>query len=181
MVVVIIVAAAGLGVYYYNLKGAIRYQDSEKQSLMKQQILLSATINLQADVDTLTVKVRERINIIKELTSDSDLRFAMLQHINSILPENLWLTSIVEKEDKGVILYTLEGMSYTKEDISGFLMGLEKYDKFRNVALQSIKPSPMEIRDAYQYVVSVQLAGFEPPPPPKEKALPSKQQAAVKK
>lgn len=47
-------------------------------------------------------------------------------------------------------------MSYTKQDISEFLASLETYENFRNVSLESIRPAPLEIRDAYIYSVRVE-------------------------
>jgi len=181
LVLLIIIAAAVMGGYCYYINKNIQAKDAEKQSLLKQQMLLKETVELQQQVDELKGKVLERVNIIKDLTANSDLRFAMLQHINSILPENLWLINIVESTSGNEISYTIEGMSYTKEDISSFLLGLEKYDKFKNVSLKSITPSPMEIRDAYQYVVDVELVTYKPPEPPKEQKLPSKKTKTAEK
>lgn len=173
LVLIVIAAIAGMGFYYYTVGKSLQGLERQQQSLSNQQKQLTAAVNLQKEVDALTEKVRERVNIIKELTADSDLRFAMMQHINGILPENLWLLSIVENEEPDKVSYTIEGMAYSKESISSFLEGLEKYEKFTNVALKSIKPSPMEIRDAFSYIVTVELARYQPPKPPEEKTAKS--------
>jgi hypothetical protein len=77
--------------------------------------------------------------------------------------------------------FTIEGMSYTKKDISRFINGLQHYKKFNSVALESISPSPLEVRDAYQFIVRVQLAGQQPPADDKSAKKPAKTAAAVKK
>ena len=164
-VLLIIIAAAGLGGYYYYLGTSLKMQENKLQNLMQQQLSLQKRVKLHDEVDEFEKKVSERVGIIKELTRDSDLRFAIIQHINSILPDNLWLLNITETILGTRVSYNIEGMSYTKESISNFLQGLEKYDKFRNVSLQSITPSPMEIQDAYQYAVKVELATYQPPEP----------------
>ena len=164
-VFLIIVAAAGLGGYYFYLGTTVKDQENELQMLMQQKISMQKKIKLQEEVDELTKKVSERVGIIRELTQDSDLRFDIIKHINSILPENLWLLNITENNLNTRVTYNIEGMSYTKESISSFLQGLEKYKKFRNVTLQSITPSPTEIQDAFQYVVQVELATHQTPEP----------------
>ncbi|MBN1294492.1 MAG: PilN domain-containing protein [Candidatus Latescibacteria bacterium] len=173
-VLLIILTAIGMGTYYFYLGNSLKSMDRENQSLLQQLKLLQKTVDLQEEVDGLTKKVSERVSIIRGLTEDSDLRFAMIQHINSILPENLWLLSISEINVNNTVSFNIEGMSYTKESISVFLQGLEKYKRFSNVTLQSITPSPIEIQDAFQYIVKVDLATYQPPEPEVEKGAKDK-------
>lgn len=168
-VLLIIIAAGCLGGYYFYLGTTLKGQNNELQMLIQQKISMQKKIKLQEEVDELTKKVSERVGIIRELTQDSDLRFDIIKHINSILPENLWLLNITETNLNTRVTFNIEGISYTKESISSFLQGLEKYKKFRNVKLQSITPSPTEIQDAFQYVVQVELATYRPPEPEETK------------
>lgn len=169
-VLLIIIAAVGLGWYYYFYLGTkFEDQENQRQMLVQRKLSMQKKIKLQGEVDELTKKVSERVSIIRELTQDSDLRFDVIKHINSIMPENLWLLNITENNLTTRVTFNIEGMSYTKESISSFLRGLEKYKNFRNVALQSITPSPTEIHDAFQYVVQVELAIYQPPEPEETK------------
>ena len=159
----VIVAVGILGWFYFNLQGQITAQNSELQNLRQQEALLQDMVNLQAEVNTLRDDVAKRIAVIRELTGTSDIRFAMLQYLNDITPENLWLLRISEQEDQTGIGYAIEGMSYSKQDISTFLAELQTYENFSSVALESIRPAPLEIRDAYQYSVIVHLKTEQPP------------------
>ena len=163
VIIFALIAAGVMGKYYMQVDDTLKNLESQRISLVQKQQMLVDTIKLQAEVDALTVKVGERVNIIKELTSESDLRFDMLQHINKVLPENLWLLNITEATTENRLNFNIEGMSYSKESISGFLEGLQKNDKFNNVALRSIRPSPMEVRDAFSYIVNVELDSYRPP------------------
>ena len=156
LILLIIIAAVGLVSYYLYIVGNIKTQESELSSWKQAEKTLQNTVDLQNEVNRLREDVGKRVNIIKELTGDSDLRFSMLQHINSIIPQNLWLSRISEIEESNRIFFTIEGMSYTKQDISEFLASLETYENFRNVSLESIRPAPLEIRDAYIYSVRVE-------------------------
>ena len=156
LVLLIIIAAVGLVSYYLYIDRNIKTQESELSSWKQAEMTLQNTVDLQNEVNRLREDVGKRVNIIKELTGDSDLRFSMLQHINSIIPKNLWLSRISEIEESNRIFFTIEGMSYTKQDISEFLASLETYENFRNVSLESIRPAPLEIRDAYIYSVRVE-------------------------
>ena len=156
IILLIIIAAVGLFSYYLYTDKNLKTQENELSSWKQAERTLQKTVDLQNEVNRLREDVGKRVNIIKELTGDSDIRFSMLQHINSIIPQNLWLSRISEFEESNKIFFTIEGMSYTKQDISEFLASLETYENFRNVSLESIRPAPLEIRDAYIYSVRVE-------------------------
>lgn len=154
----VITTAAVLGWYYFQVERNIAYQNSELTNLRQQESLLQNMVNLQNQVNTLRADVGKRVAVIRELTGDSDVRFAMFQYLTDITPENLWLERITEENDPTAgISYTIEGMSYSKQEISAFLARLQEYEQFSTVALQSIRPAPLEILDAYQYSVTVRL------------------------
>jgi len=156
LVLFIIIAVAGLASYYLMTVNDLKMQESELRTWNQAEKTLQKTVDLQNEVNRLRENVGSRVTIIKELTGDSDLRFSMLQHINTIIPQNLWLLRISEIEESNKIFFTIEGMSYSKQDISTFLASLEQYENFRNVSLESIRPAPLEVRDAYVYSVRIE-------------------------
>ena len=156
LILFIIIAVAGLVSYYLMTANNLKMQESELRTWNQAEKTLQKTVDLQNEVNRLRENVGNRITIIKELTGDSDLRFSMLQHINTIIPQNLWLLRISEIEESNKIFFTIEGMSYSKQDISTFLASLEQYENFRNVSLESIRPAPLEVRDAYVYSVRIE-------------------------
>ncbi len=158
----VIIAVLGLGGFNYYLSRQIKTVESDLENWRQAERMLQSTVNLQNEVKSLREEVTKRVQIIKDLTSDSDLRFNMLKHINMITPSNLWLQNISERMETNTIVFIIEGMSYTKEDISTFLASLEKYETFTVVALESIRPAPMEIRDAFQFSVRVEMKSKKP-------------------
>ena len=162
MILLIVIAAGGLAGYYFHISDNLQKQEAELSNWKKQVAMLQEAVDLQNEVITLREDVAKRINIIKELTGDSNLRFAMFQHINNIIPENLWLLAIRETIEGNIISFSIEGMSYSKQNITQFFSDLQKYEKFTSVSLESIQPAPLEIRDAYQYAVRVELESSKP-------------------
>lgn len=163
LVLCALIAAAGLAGYTIFLQQDLHTQTIHADQLRREEASLKDTVELQKQVDEMRTRVVERVEIIRQLTADSDLRFDMLKHINGIIPENLWLMGINEMAQSSPVAFTIEGMSYSKRDISRFINGLQHYQKFRNVALESISPSPLEVRDAFQFIVRVELASVQPP------------------
>jgi Tfp pilus assembly protein PilN len=163
VIVVGVVAFAVVAGWYFLLNRQVGDVNRQLAFLQQEEASLKGTIELQKEVEQLKQKVNERVGIIRELTADSGIRFEMLKHINGIIPENLWLLNINEMSQTSRVVFTIEGMSYAKKDISRFIEGLQRYKKFRNVALESIMPSPLEVRDAYQFIVRVELISTKPP------------------
>lgn len=157
----LIAGVAGLGWYYLSVSKSIEGQNAQIANWKKQEVMLQKTVNLQNEVIGLREDVSIRINIIKDLTGDSDMRFSMMQYITKIIPADLWLSRITESFLGNRILFSIEGMSYDKRNISGFLANLEEYEKFDSVALESIRPAPSEIRDAYTFSVRVEIISLQ--------------------
>lgn len=162
MIIVVICAAVGVGGYYYYLRKESAAIDKQIAFYKQEEVKMRAAVALNKEVNDLKKVIEERVGIIKSLTGDTDVRFAMLEHVNKVTPSNLWLLNINETLDKGLVSYTIEGMSYSKDDISLFIAGLEKFDGFTSVSLESIRPAPLEIRDAFSYVVKVVLKTTTP-------------------
>jgi len=154
---VLIAAVVALGGWYFALVREAGSYKSQLAQIKREEAGLQETVALQAEVNELKKKVIQRVDIIRQLTADSDVRFDMLKHINGIIPENLWLLNINEMSQSGKTAFNIEGMSYSKKDISKFLDALQRYKKFSSVALESINPMPLESRDAFQFIVKVEL------------------------
>ncbi len=162
LTLVIILGALGIGGYYFYIKRTLEENKTQITFYKGEEVKIRRAVALDTEVKELRKNIEERVNIIKELTGDSDVRLAMLEHINVVLPGNLWLLNINEVEENNKITFNIEGMSYSKDDISDFIAGLEKFEKFSNVSLESIKPAPFEIRDAFNYIVKVELISSMP-------------------
>ena len=162
LTLVIILGALGVGGYYFYMKRTLKETEKQITFYKGEEAKIRRAVALDKEVEELKKNIEERVNIIKELTGDSDVRFAMLEHINVVLPGNLWLLNINEVEENNKITFNIEGMSYSKDDISDFIAGLDKFEKFSNVSLESIKPAPLEIRDAFNYIVKVELISSMP-------------------
>jgi len=163
LVLVIIIGVGGVGGYYFNMKRTLNEINSQITFYRAEEAKIIETVKLDNEVKELRKVIEERVSIIKGLVGDSDVRFAMLEHINSVIPTNLWLLSISEIEEDNRISFNIEGMSYSKDYISDFLAGLEQFEQFSNVSLESIRPAPLDVRDAYNYVVRVDLVSTAPP------------------
>ncbi len=163
LTLVIIAAAGGVGWYWHQTKTSMENVERQLAMFRQEQAKMRDTVMLDNEVKELRADVEERIKIVRELTGSSDSRFFMLEYINKILPQNLWLLSINEIQEGSLVYFNLEGMSYSKDDVSSFISDLESFEHFTKVSLESIRPSPLEIRDAFNFIVRVDLNTPQPP------------------
>jgi len=163
LTLVIIVAAAGVGWYYLQTKKAIQQVEGQLAHFRQEEAKIHDRVLLDNEVKALAKDVEARVGIVKELSGGSDSRYLMLDHINKVMPDNLWLLSISEIPEGARIYFNIEGMSYSKDDVSQLLEDLESFEEFTSVSLESIRPSPMEIRDAFNFIIRVELKTPRPP------------------
>ncbi len=76
-------------------------------------------------------KIQQRIGTIETLSRDRLLRIQILDIIQQIMPEKVWLERIESKDGK----FSITGLGVTDYDISGFLESLE-----RSVYIQNLRP-----------------------------------------
>ncbi|MCD6307884.1 MAG: PilN domain-containing protein [Candidatus Latescibacteria bacterium] len=163
LTLVIIMAAGGVGWYYLQTKKALEQVNGQIAHFRQEEAKIRDRVQLDNEVKALGKDVEARVGIVKELTGGSDSRYLMLDYINKVLPGNLWLSSINEIQEGARVFFNIEGMSYSKDDVSQLLEDLESFKKFTSVSLESIKPSPMEIRDAFDFIIRVELKTPQPP------------------
>ncbi len=163
LMLLIVLGALGLVGYYIFIQRSVQNVKKQHEFMLVTERKMQSIITLNNEVENIKKDIEERVNIIKELTSESDLRFMMLEYINVMLSDNLWLSGINESNRGGIISFSIEGMSYSKENISSFLASLEKFKHFSSVLLESITPSPLAVRDAFNFIIMVELASYQPP------------------
>ena len=86
LTLVIILGALGVGVYYFYMKRTLDETKTQITFYRGEETKIRRAVALDNEVKELNKNIEERVNIIKELTGDSDVRFAMLEHINVVLP-----------------------------------------------------------------------------------------------
>jgi len=162
IVLLLVIVAVVVGGYYFYIIESLKKINNEIVVLKTQEKHLQELLDFQEEVDSLKTVISKKVDIIKELTMDSDVRLEMITHLNNILPENLWLLNITETNENSIIWYRIDGMAYSKESISKFLEGLARFEKFTKISLESITPAPLEIRDAFNFSIRVDLANMAP-------------------
>ncbi len=104
----------------------------ELNQLTKQQKAIEKQI---ASYSTLVIKSKEfynKLEIMQQLADNRMLALTGLDHIQSIIPEEVWLKQV----DFGNKKFTIAGISTTNKNIQNFVEELEKTELFSSVNLE---------------------------------------------
>lgn len=119
------------------LKGDIRRLEKE---LARKQEVVKLVRAIEEDI----AKIRSRMELMEKVRGSRILWTDILDEIDSLLPHQLWLTSVLLSEAGKI---EINGRGLTLSAISEFLRGLERSPNFSNVSLVYAKEvSPEEGR-----------------------------------
>jgi type IV pilus assembly protein PilN len=106
----------------------------EHADLMKQDQLLLKKIGKIKDLDKLRADVERKLKLVDTLQDGRFRSLEMLIALSKAIPENVWLTNIV---DKGGSLQ-LAGLGESNKAVANFMRALDQSSLFSNVRLQVI-------------------------------------------
>ena len=132
---VLVVAAGGIGFWFWSLKSQAASLDSEIAAAEREAARLKTVLAEVERFETRRAQLQERVALIEELRSGQSVPVQLLDHISSSLPEMVWLTGFKQ-----------EGSSLEIEGKSTTLIGLS--DFVGNLATSPLLQKPVEILDS---------------------------------
>jgi|GEM_PF-5357965 Tfp pilus assembly protein PilN len=127
-----------------TLKGEIRRIDGE---LARKQEVVKLVRAVEEDI----AKIKSRIEVIERIRGSRILWADMLDELDSLLPSQVWLTSIVLSEAGKV---EVNGMGLSLSEISKLLRGLEGSPHFSNVSLIYAKETSAEGMRCFEFRIA---------------------------
>ena len=132
---VLVLAAAGVGYWYYSLTQESAQVDAELAAAQQEAALLRSLITEVQQFDARRAQLQQRVALIEQLRKGQSVPVEMLDLVSKSLPDMLWLTAITQN---GTDL-TVEGRSTTLISLSDFVGNLGANDFFKK---------PIEIVDS---------------------------------
>ena len=96
-------------------------------------------------------EVNRRLGIIASLDRDRYLRVQLLNDVSTQLPQNCWLTNIVES---GGNQLTVEGVTFSNYIIADMMNNLEKSDRLRDVRLKIAEEGSIEDHKVIKFTLN---------------------------
>ncbi len=141
-IVVYVLAAAGLGLYWWRLSSEQTRLTSEIARAQNELAALRTVIGQSAQVKTQLAELRQRVQTIQDLTKNQSRPILLLDAFADVVPADLWITGL---EDKGAVL-KVTGTAFSTTAVSDFMSNLRRSGRFKevdiNVARQDLAKNP---------------------------------------
>ena len=121
---VLVVAVLGIGWWYWSLRQESQQVDRDIASAQQEQTRLRALLAEVAQFETQRQELQQRVALIRQLRSGQSVPVQLLDHVSRSVPDQLWLTSLVQ--DGQAI--TIDGRSTTLIALSDFVGNLGDTD-----------------------------------------------------
>jgi type IV pilus assembly protein PilN len=144
---VLVLAAAGIGYWYYSLNQASAQVDRDIVTAQQEQLRLQSVIREVNAFDAQRSELQQRVSLIQQLRSGQSVPVQLLDVVSKSVPDMLWLTDM---EQKGSDI-TIQGQSTTLISLSDFV---------GNLGMSPLLQKPIEIVSST--VETVNPAGAAP-------------------
>lgn len=163
---VLVLAAAGIGYWYYALDLASAQVDRDIAAAQQEQLRLQSVIREVNAFDAQRTELQQRVSLIQQLRSGQSVPVQLLDVVSKSVPDMLWLT---ELEQKGSNV-TIQGQSTTLIALSDFVGNLgmspllQKPIEIVNSTVETVTPTGGAAAagagiDLIKFTVRAQLAG----------------------
>lgn len=128
---VYLVAALGVGAYWWSLSAAESRLTAEVAGASKELATLKETIGAGAKIKDQAANLRKQVGVIEELTKNQTRPIRLFDAFVDMVPRDLWITGL---EERGATL-RVAGSAYTAATVADFMSNLRTSGKFKDVDL----------------------------------------------
>ena len=128
-VVLYLVAVGGLGWWWWSLSDEKAKLTSEIDRTQREVASLKAVIGQGANVKSDVTDMRKRVEVIEALTRDQGRAILMFDAFADMLPRDLWITGL---EEKNAVL-KVSGTAFSPTAVADFMANLRASGKFKDV------------------------------------------------
>jgi len=140
--VVYLAALGGVATYWWQLESDESRLTREIDVMNRELTTLRAVTGQGAQIKAQAAELRQRVQVIAELTKTQGRPLRFLDAFADIIPKDLWITGI---EEKGAVLL-FRGTAFSTTAVSDFMQNLRASGRFKEVdivvARQEITKTP---------------------------------------
>ena len=171
---ILVLAAAGIGYWYYALQQRSAQVDADIARAQQEQLRLQSIIREVAQFDAQRAQLQQRVQLIEQLRSGQSIPVQLLDVVSKSIPDMLWLTNMEQKGND----VTIEGNSTTLIALSDFVGNLgtspllQKPIEIVNSTVQTVSPTGQAATagaagvDLIKFTVKASLVPNPNAPPP---------------
>lgn len=137
LVLSLVAVSIGCGAVYYRTMVKIGAKNAEVASVQSQISQLQKKIGEVSKYKKLQEDLKKKLGILQVLKEGRSGPVHLLDELNKVLPDKVWLTEFSVKSG-GV---DISGMAVDEKAVAGFMEGLERSPYYGNVELKEISQS----------------------------------------
>jgi type IV pilus assembly protein PilN len=159
---ILVVAAAGIGFWYWSLTEASAQVDRDIVAAKEQQARLNSLMSEVAKFEARRAQLQQRVALIEQLRKGQSLPVQLLDYVSKSVPEMLWLTTM---EQQGLADVTIKGRATTLIAVSDFVANLDATTFFKKPIdiIETKAQRDQAGTDLVDFTVKAQLA-YAPAP-----------------
>jgi type IV pilus assembly protein PilM len=124
-------------------KSKIKRLEEEISKIKVEENALKVKIKELKEIERRQKEIRDKLNIIENLSLGKYNPVILLDEINRIIPDGVWLTELEEEEGGGVSTIKIKGATTSIFRVADFLKKLEGSSYFSNIQLNYAKKDKM--------------------------------------
>lgn len=124
-----VAVGAGLTGWWWSLRGEERHLRAEIDTMNRELTTLRTITGQTPQVKTQVAELRQRLQVIQELTKHQDRPLALLDAFADMVPKDLWISAL---EEKGTTL-TVRGTAFSTTAVADFMQNLRQSGRFKDV------------------------------------------------
>jgi type IV pilus assembly protein PilN len=122
-------AGTGLTAWWWSLRSEERSLAAGIEAMNRELARLRAITGQTAQVKAQVAELRQRLQVIEQLTKHQDRPLALLDAFVDAVPKDLWITAL---EEKGMTL-TVKGTAFSTTAVADFMQNLRQSGRFKDV------------------------------------------------
>lgn len=131
----LLLAIAGCAAMYFNLKIKIAAEREIIAASNSEIIKLKSVLGEVAEFKKKQAEYQGKLDVLANLKRKKSGPIHLLDDLNKVLPDKLWLESFKESDD----LIEIKGIGISEKIVASFITGLESSPYYKNVDLKVIR------------------------------------------
>lgn len=124
-----VAAGTGLTAWWWSLRSEERQLAADLDTLNRELTTLRAITGQTPQVRAQVTELRQRLQVIEELTRYQDRPLALLDAFADMIPKDLWITALEEK----AMTLTVRGAAFSTTAVADFMQNLRQSGRFKEV------------------------------------------------
>lgn len=155
---IIAIAAGGIGFYWNYLNGIIQNRNDEITAKKEQVRKLKYISDKVKEFEAERLKLETKLNLIKQLRDNQKGPVILLDQLSRQLPDNVWYENLTETNQQ----MKIKGKALSMMAIGDLIQGMQDSGYFDKVLLKKTEMKDFKGREVYDFEIDLAFIDKKP-------------------